>query len=283
MGDGTEPEVLRRYRHLPRTAALDWQETAHRRALTDLGPSARADLLGELRVLLGTGYRFGPDDIHHVARLVVRAERRAPGLLPRGSRSRPVGEAGGIGRGQPDRADAGGRLRHLGRHRAARPEDPVLPKDHHQRWQHWQGGMEDGWADLTSRGSRHRRAEDVGTEAFALVLADSPREPVTGGALASRGEPAAYDRDRDRQRHRPRPPARHRPGQGDRPRKVTLSSGKEADYYVDLRRITLDGEASPLVGRVMRGPDRRPRLRRRRRADARRGPRRHCHAPRGGG
>ncbi|NLJ52719.1 MAG: orotate phosphoribosyltransferase [Intrasporangiaceae bacterium] len=34
--------------------------------------------------------------------------------------------------------------------------------------------------------------------------------------------------------------------------RVTLSSGKEADYYVDLRRITLDGEAGPLVGRVMR-------------------------------
>jgi orotate phosphoribosyltransferase len=33
--------------------------------------------------------------------------------------------------------------------------------------------------------------------------------------------------------------------------RVTLSSGKEADYYVDLRRITLDGEAAPLVGRVM--------------------------------
>ena len=33
--------------------------------------------------------------------------------------------------------------------------------------------------------------------------------------------------------------------------RVTLASGKEADYYVDLRRITLDGEASPLVGRVM--------------------------------
>ncbi|UUZ44454.1 orotate phosphoribosyltransferase [Janibacter limosus] len=33
--------------------------------------------------------------------------------------------------------------------------------------------------------------------------------------------------------------------------RVTLSSGAEADYYVDLRRITLDGEASPLVGRVM--------------------------------
>lgn len=34
--------------------------------------------------------------------------------------------------------------------------------------------------------------------------------------------------------------------------RVTLSSGAEADYYVDLRRITLDGEAAPLVGTVMR-------------------------------
>lgn len=34
--------------------------------------------------------------------------------------------------------------------------------------------------------------------------------------------------------------------------KVILSSGREADYYVDLRRITLDGEAAPLVGTVMR-------------------------------
>jgi orotate phosphoribosyltransferase len=32
---------------------------------------------------------------------------------------------------------------------------------------------------------------------------------------------------------------------------VTLSSGREAHYYVDLRRITLDGEAAPLVGQVM--------------------------------
>jgi orotate phosphoribosyltransferase len=35
--------------------------------------------------------------------------------------------------------------------------------------------------------------------------------------------------------------------------RVTLASGKEADYYVDMRRITLDGEAAPLVGRVMLG------------------------------
>jgi orotate phosphoribosyltransferase len=33
--------------------------------------------------------------------------------------------------------------------------------------------------------------------------------------------------------------------------KVILSSGKEADYYVDLRRITLDATAAPLVGEVM--------------------------------
>jgi orotate phosphoribosyltransferase len=34
--------------------------------------------------------------------------------------------------------------------------------------------------------------------------------------------------------------------------KVTLSSGQTADYYIDLRRITLDGTAAPIVGRVMR-------------------------------
>ena len=33
--------------------------------------------------------------------------------------------------------------------------------------------------------------------------------------------------------------------------KVILSSGRQADYYVDLRRVTLDAEAAPLVGEVM--------------------------------
>lgn len=33
--------------------------------------------------------------------------------------------------------------------------------------------------------------------------------------------------------------------------KVTLSSGIEADYYVDLRRATLHHEAAPLIGQVM--------------------------------
>ncbi|MBN9791839.1 MULTISPECIES: orotate phosphoribosyltransferase [Pseudonocardia] len=34
--------------------------------------------------------------------------------------------------------------------------------------------------------------------------------------------------------------------------RVTLSSGAEADYYIDLRRVTLHHEASPLIGRLLR-------------------------------
>lgn len=33
--------------------------------------------------------------------------------------------------------------------------------------------------------------------------------------------------------------------------KVTLASGKEADYYIDLRRATLHHHAAPLIGHVM--------------------------------
>ncbi len=33
--------------------------------------------------------------------------------------------------------------------------------------------------------------------------------------------------------------------------RVTLASGREADYYVDLRRVTLHGVAAPLAGRVL--------------------------------
>lgn len=33
--------------------------------------------------------------------------------------------------------------------------------------------------------------------------------------------------------------------------KVTLSSGIEADYYVDLRRATLHHDAAPLIGKLM--------------------------------
>lgn len=34
--------------------------------------------------------------------------------------------------------------------------------------------------------------------------------------------------------------------------RVMLASGAEADYYVDLRRVTLQHEAAPLVGRLLR-------------------------------
>ena len=33
---------------------------------------------------------------------------------------------------------------------------------------------------------------------------------------------------------------------------VTLSSGAQSDYYVDMRRVTLDHRAAPLIGRLMR-------------------------------
>src|SRR5690606_33228878 len=33
--------------------------------------------------------------------------------------------------------------------------------------------------------------------------------------------------------------------------RITLASGREADYYVDLRRVTLHHEAAPLVGHLM--------------------------------
>jgi orotate phosphoribosyltransferase len=34
--------------------------------------------------------------------------------------------------------------------------------------------------------------------------------------------------------------------------RVTLASGREADYYVDMRRVTLDGVVAPLIGVAMR-------------------------------
>lgn len=36
------------------------------------------------------------------------------------------------------------------------------------------------------------------------------------------------------------------------PGRVTLASGREADYYVDMRRATLHHAAAPLIGRLLR-------------------------------
>ncbi|MGC4174192.1 orotate phosphoribosyltransferase [Demequina sp.] len=33
--------------------------------------------------------------------------------------------------------------------------------------------------------------------------------------------------------------------------RITLASGREADYYVDLRRVTLHHEAAPLIGHLL--------------------------------
>jgi orotate phosphoribosyltransferase len=33
---------------------------------------------------------------------------------------------------------------------------------------------------------------------------------------------------------------------------VRLSSGQTADFYIDMRRVTLDGATAPVIGRVMR-------------------------------
>lgn len=78
MVPAAEPEVLREYRHLLRTASADWQETAHRHALLALGAPVRRRVLDQLRALLLTGTRMHPDDVHAVARLLVLAERRRP-------------------------------------------------------------------------------------------------------------------------------------------------------------------------------------------------------------
>lgn len=78
--------MLREYRHLLRTAPVDWQETAHRHALTALGSAARTQVLDEVHRLLLVGTRLRPDDVHEVARLLVLAERHRPRILLDGLR-----------------------------------------------------------------------------------------------------------------------------------------------------------------------------------------------------
>jgi len=134
MVPGAEPEVLREYRHLLRTASSDWQETAHRHALWALGPLPRARLLAELQRLLLAGTRLGRDDVHALARLVVLAERRTPRILldglPGDLRDQlaravvrsPTGQMLGVGLELWDGEDPDP------------PPEPHPDPDHHQRW-----------------------------------------------------------------------------------------------------------------------------------------------------
>ncbi len=129
-----EPEVMRRYRHILRTAATDWQETAHRHALTTLGTSARAAILGEVQRLLLAGTRLGAHDTHDIARILVLAERRRPRVLLDGMRpdllrrlatavvESPAGRMLRAGYDVWDGEDP------------PLPPDPPLEVDHHQRW-----------------------------------------------------------------------------------------------------------------------------------------------------
>jgi len=77
------------------------------------------------------------------------------------------------------------------------------------------------------------------------LLGATGRETLGGPALTL-GDVRDHDRGHDRNRL-----AGLIRSRGVVPGRVTLASGREADYYVDLRRVTLDGEAAPLVGRVM--------------------------------
>ncbi|WP_392543428.1 hypothetical protein [Oryzobacter telluris] len=134
MDPGVESEVAREYRHLLRTGSADWQETAHRHALLALGPWVRARLLAELRALLLTGTRLGPDDVHAIARLLVLAERRRPRTLLDGLSpdlldrlaaavvASPTGGSLGVGLDLWDGTDP-----------PEQPEEPVA-RDLHQRW-----------------------------------------------------------------------------------------------------------------------------------------------------
>ncbi|GAA4399779.1 hypothetical protein GCM10023168_07650 [Fodinibacter luteus] len=134
MAQGAEPQVLREYRHLLRTASADWQETAHRHALWRLGPRARGRLLTELQRLLLAGTRLGPDDVHAVARLVVLAERRRPRLLLDGLPADLRDDlATAVVTSPTGRMLAAGLDVWDGTDPPTRPEPPPEP-DHHQRW-----------------------------------------------------------------------------------------------------------------------------------------------------
>ena len=134
MSPGVEPEVLREYRHLLRTASADWQETAHRHALWALGPQLRGEVLTELQRLLLAGTRLGADDVHALARLIVLAERRRPRLVLDGLRPAlrdelaaavvrsPLGRMLAVGIDVWDGDDP------------PLPDEPRPEPDRHQRW-----------------------------------------------------------------------------------------------------------------------------------------------------
>jgi len=134
MVQGAEPEVLREYRHLLRTASTDWQETAHRHALTALSEDDRKDVLADVQRLLQAGTRLGPDEVHTIARLLVLAERRRPRVLLDGMRPDLLERLATAVVGSPI-----GRMLRAGYDvwdgvEPPRPYEPALEVDYHQMW-----------------------------------------------------------------------------------------------------------------------------------------------------
>ena len=134
MAADAESEVLREYRHLLRTASADWQETAHRHALTALGDDVRTDVLAEVQRLLLAGTRLKPDEVYAVARLLVLAERRRPRVLLDGMRPDLLARLAAAVVASPI-----GRMLRAGYDvwdgvEPPRPFEPALEVDHHQAW-----------------------------------------------------------------------------------------------------------------------------------------------------
>ena len=261
MVPGAEPEVLREYRHLLRTASSDWQETAHRHALWALGPhGARRGCSPSCSACCSPAPGSAATTCTPSPGSSCSPSGAAPascstGCPPTCATTWPAPSCG-----SPVGADAAGRHRRLGRR--ATPDPPPEPPpdpDHHQRW------------------FEQRATPGAAGELSVFLAPVPPAEPLTDRRARTAYGRAVTDIAADRARLleivRAKAIVHGR---------VTLSSGKEADYYVDLRRITLDGEASPLVGRVMLDLVVRPRLRRRRRPDPRRRPGRHVDAARRG-
>ena len=193
------------------------------------GPAVRGRLLAELRRLLLTGTRLRPDDVHAVARLLVLAERRRPrtlldGLpadllevLARAVVASPAGSSLGAGIDVWDGAE---------------PPEPAEPAPGHRPPPALARPVGD--AGVGGSGGRLHRVAAPAAPDRSVRSAAAPYGRSVTDIAADRARLLDIVRDKAVVHGR-----------------VTLSSGAEADYYVDLRRITLDGEASPLVGRVM--------------------------------
>ena len=224
MVPGAEPEVLREYRHLLRTASADWQETAHRHALWASGREGRGRLLAELQRLLLAGTRLGRDDVHALARLVCSPSGAARASCSTGCPADLRDDLAGAVVGSPIGQMLRAGIDVWDGHDPDPPPEPPPDPDHHQRW------------------FEQRATPGAGGRPVVFLPPVPPSEPAdrrrasVATAYGRRVTDIAADRARLLEIVRAKAIVHGR---------VTLSSGKEADYYVDLRRITLDGEAAP--------------------------------------